>query len=123
MLEGRIDMQGTVEDLSAQGVLDVITHDAAADAKAEEPIAAIENDSVDLDDSEAPKKPNKPRKLVTDEHRAVGGVKWTIYNSYLKASSYWTWGILFSAVVIGQLLSVTEKLWIKACSQYLSFSI
>ncbi|KAJ7846310.1 multidrug resistance-associated ABC transporter [Mycena leptocephala] len=109
MLEGRIDMQGTVEDLSAQGVLDVITHDAAADAKAEEPIAAIENDSVDLDDPEAPKKPNKPRKLVTDEHRAVGGVKWTIYNSYLKASSYWTWGILFSAVVIGQLLQRHRK--------------
>ncbi|KAJ7917702.1 hypothetical protein B0H13DRAFT_1994625 [Mycena leptocephala] len=95
MLEGRIDMQGTVEDLSAQGVLDVITHDAAADAKAEEPIAAIENDSVDLDDPEAPKKRTNPVNLC----------KMDIYNSYLKASSYWTWGILFSAVVIGQLLS------------------
>ncbi|KAJ6577612.1 multidrug resistance-associated ABC transporter [Mycena capillaripes] len=97
MLDGRIDTQGTVEDLRAQGLLDDITHDATADAKAEEPVAAIENDSADLEDPDTAKMPSKPRKLVKDEHRAVGGVKWAIYNSYLKASSYWIWGFLLFA--------------------------
>ncbi|KAJ7091060.1 multidrug resistance-associated ABC transporter [Mycena epipterygia] len=110
MLDGRIDTQGTVEDLRAQGVLEHITHDAAADAKVEEPVAAIE----DVDEpEEAAAAAKKPRKLVKDEHRAVGGVKWAIYKSYLEASSYWTWGFLFCAVLIGQVLSVSEKLWIK----------
>ncbi|KAJ6562715.1 multidrug resistance-associated ABC transporter [Mycena vulgaris] len=113
MLDGRIDTQGTVEDLRAQGVLENITHDAAADAKTEEPIAAVEDDSADLDDPEAPKTPAKPRKLVKDEHRAVGGVKWAIYNSYLEASSYWIWAFLLFAVLVGQVLSIGEKLWIK----------
>ncbi|KAJ7664588.1 multidrug resistance-associated ABC transporter [Mycena polygramma] len=110
MLDGRIDVQGTVEDLRTQGILDEITHDAAADAKAEEPVAAIEDT---IDDPDAAAKPSKPRKLVKDEHRAIGGVKWAIYNSYLKASSYWIWGFLLFAVIVGQVLSVGEKLWIK----------
>ncbi|KAJ7624560.1 hypothetical protein FB45DRAFT_84390 [Roridomyces roridus] len=110
MLDGRIDVQGTVEDLLAQGVLDTVTHDAAVDAKAEEPVAALDEATVGATEV---KPVTKPRKLVKDEHRAVGGVKWSIYNSYLKASSYWTWGFLLFAVLVGQLLSVGEKLWIK----------
>ncbi|KAJ7434680.1 multidrug resistance-associated ABC transporter [Mycena latifolia] len=113
MLDGRIDTQGTVEDLRAQGVLEHITHDAAAEAKSEEPVVALADDVADLDDPEAAKKPSKPRKLVKDEHRAIGGVKWAIYNSYLEASSYWIWAFLLFAVLIGQVLSITEKLWIK----------
>ncbi|KAF7342473.1 ABC bile acid [Mycena venus] len=113
MLDGRIDTQGTVEDLRAQGLLDDIAHDAAADAKSEEPVATLEETTADLDDPEAPVKQKKPRKLVKDEHRAVGGVKWAIYNSYLEASSYWIWAFLLFAVLVGQLLSVGEKLWIK----------
>ncbi|KAJ7764232.1 hypothetical protein B0H16DRAFT_1526418 [Mycena metata] len=113
MLDGRIDVQGTVENLRMQGVLDDIAHDAAADAKTEEPVAALEDDTADLDDPDAAKTPSKPRKLVKDEHRAIGGVKWAIYKSYLQASSYWIWGFLLFAVLVGQGLSVTEKLWIK----------
>ncbi|KAJ7764128.1 hypothetical protein DFH07DRAFT_1059163 [Mycena maculata] len=112
MLDGRIDVQGTVEDLRTQGVLDEIKHDAAAEAKAEEPVAALEDDGANLDDPDAAK-PTKPRKLVKDEHRTIGGVKWTIYNSYLKASSYQVWAFLLFAVLVGQVLSVGEKLWIK----------
>ncbi|KAJ7811463.1 hypothetical protein B0H14DRAFT_3880074 [Mycena olivaceomarginata] len=85
--------------------------DTATDAKAEEPVAAIGDSSADLDDAEA--KPKKPRKLVKDEHRANGGVKWAIYRSYLQASSYGIWAFLLFAVLLGQLLSVGEKLWIK----------
>ncbi|KAJ6610650.1 hypothetical protein B0H10DRAFT_2224811 [Mycena sp. CBHHK59/15] len=97
-------------------VLDHITHDAAADADAEEPVAAIADEAADLDDPEAAKTPAKPRKLVKDEHRAVGGVKWAIYKSYLRASSYWIWA--FWRCGTGRpVLSVGEKLWIKTWGQ------
>jgi hypothetical protein len=112
MLDGRIDVQGTVEDLRAQGILDEITHGATVEAKVKEPVATLEGENADID-PDAPKKPAKPRKLIKDEHRAVGGVKWNIYHSYIKASSYWIWAFLLLAVLVGQVLSVGEKLWIK----------
>ncbi|KAJ7107582.1 multidrug resistance-associated ABC transporter [Mycena epipterygia] len=109
MLDGRIDTQGTIKNLRAQGVLDDIAHDADVEVKKEEVAVAAET-SVDTTDAEPAK---KPRKLVEDEHREEGGVKWKIYKSYLKASSYTIWCFLALIVVVQQLLSVGEKLWIK----------
>ena len=82
-----------------------------------------------LDHATAADPDKKPRKLVKDEHRETGGVKWSIYNSYLKASyvcpafdsskvingphrSYWIWGFLAFMVVVVQILGASEKLWI-----------
>ena len=97
MLDGRIDTQGTVEDLRDQGVLEHITYDAATDlhkdemALAEAKEASAENSSNNgegdaEDPTSAPGEAKKARKLVKDEHRETGGVKWAIYKSYLKAS-------------------------------------
>jgi hypothetical protein len=94
MLDGRIDTQGTVKDLREQGILEAIEHDTAVDAHkevlaVEEATSAEEGTDVNVmkvaaDDDLAPTK--KPRKLVKDEHRETGGVKWSIYKSYLEAS-------------------------------------
>ncbi|KAJ7693236.1 P-loop containing nucleoside triphosphate hydrolase protein [Mycena rosella] len=102
MLDGRIDTQGTVKELRAQGVLDDIAHDAAVEVKKEELAVASETPADEL---------------VEDEHREEGGVKWKIYKSYLKASSYSIWGFLALLVLLIQLLSVGEKLWIKTWSE------
>lgn len=89
MLDGRIDTHGTIKDLRAQGVLDDIAQDAEVEVQKEEAVTAKETISAEEaaiegegDDATA----KKPRKLVKDEHRETGGVKWSIYNSYLKAS-------------------------------------
>ncbi|KAH7882505.1 hypothetical protein F5I97DRAFT_1905629 [Phlebopus sp. FC_14] len=123
MLDGRIDTQGTLKELRAQGVLDHIAQDSAAEAKKEEPVQAteapIEAEEVlkagetSTSSAETKTKTKKPRKLVKDEHRESGGVKFSIYNAYLKASSYWTWAILAFLIVCSEGLGVTEKLWIK----------
>lgn len=87
MLDGRIDTQGTVKELRAQGILEEITHDAAVEVHKEALIVAAEEPSAEevaVDGSKLDTK--KPRKLIKDEHREVGGVKWSIYKSYLKAS-------------------------------------
>lgn len=133
MLDGRIDTQGTVKDLRVQGMLEGIEHDAAVETFKEEIKEAAEEVAVDQVD---PSKPTdaikKPRKLIKDEHRETGGVKWSIYNSYLKAScvtlafnigfyqltvdisrSYWTWIFLALLIVVSQCLGISEKLWIK----------
>ncbi len=93
MLDGRIDTQGTLADLRARGVLDEISHSEEAKVHEEEPSAAITNPTSEqvavIDEIGSPgvvtgKK--KPRKLIKDEERQAGGVKWSVYNTYLKAS-------------------------------------
>ena len=94
MLDGRIDAQGTVKDLRERGVLEGIEQDTAVDAYKEDVAAAeattaeegahLNAIKVAADDDMAAAK--KPRKLVKDEHRETGGVKWSIYKSYLEAS-------------------------------------
>ncbi|RPD61590.1 multidrug resistance-associated ABC transporter [Lentinus tigrinus ALCF2SS1-7] len=123
MLDGRIDTQGTIKDLRASGVLDDIAQVEEIEAHKEEQTVLAEkeeenpNAEIDADANGAQpgtvKEKKKPRKLIEEEHRETGSVKWHIYNTYLKASSYWTWGILFSLVILTQLLGVGEKVWIK----------
>jgi len=141
MLDGRIDTQGTVNDLRDQGILEKVVLDElnatqgnAAEITEEQAIDSVKSTK---DVSEILK---KPRKLVKDEFRATGGVKWSIYKSYLQAScvhewsisrtrylitlhsSYWTWIILLIIAVIMQLLGVTEKLWIKVSHPFQSYN-
>ncbi|TFK37295.1 multidrug resistance-associated ABC transporter [Crucibulum laeve] len=115
MLDGRIDTQGTVKELRAQGILDEITHDAEAEVHKEEIVEAETLAVAEADETQEPAsaETKKPRKLIKDEHRETGGVKWSIYKKYLKASSYWIWGFLLFLVMVNQLLGITEKLWIK----------
>ncbi|KAH9996005.1 P-loop containing nucleoside triphosphate hydrolase protein [Russula vinacea] len=118
MLDGRIDTQGTLTELRAQGVLDEITNSEEVNVYGNEQEAAAKTPDAEEIAAEAVGgspiaiETKKPRKLVKDEERQEGGVKWNIYNTYLKASSYWTWVILGIFIVLFQLLSVSEKVWI-----------
>jgi ABC-type multidrug transport system ATPase subunit len=96
MLNGRIEAQGTPEGLRARGLL----HDSLGDSskKIENDGAgpSIEAPTVDtmLQEVKAEAKEvakvasaaKTPRQLVQDERRETGGVKWSIYNTYLKSS-------------------------------------
>jgi hypothetical protein len=87
MLDGRIDTQGTVEELQEQGVLDDIAQDShtqVEEPNVEEMVGEEQAGSIEALSAGPVEK--KPRKLVKDEHREIGGVKWHIYNTYLKAS-------------------------------------
>jgi hypothetical protein len=92
MLDGRIDTQGTLTELRAQGFLDDIAtseevkvHEDEQEAAAETPNA--EEIAAEVVEGALPgSETKKPRKLVKDEERQEGGVKWNIYNTYLKAS-------------------------------------
>lgn len=92
MLDGRIDTQGTVKDLRARGVLEEITHDESVEAHKEEQ-AADAAASADVSAANEPEseeaaqdQAKKPRKLIEEEKREEGSVKWHIYKTYLRAS-------------------------------------
>ncbi|KAF9555967.1 multidrug resistance-associated ABC transporter [Agrocybe pediades] len=115
MLDGRIDTQGIVADLRVQGIVDALVQESHhfVHEQAPETLEAttLVDPSIVTEQQSAAKK--KPRKLVKDEHREVGNVKWPIYKTYIEASSYWIWVILVAIAVIMQLSGISEKLWIK----------
>lgn len=92
MSDGRIDVQGSVEDLRSSGafgnVVKVFQRDAEEDRSASEKSKSdAEGVLIETSTEEAcTEEVKKPRKLVEDEERAVGSVKWAIYRTYLKAS-------------------------------------
>ncbi|TFK44030.1 multidrug resistance-associated ABC transporter [Crucibulum laeve] len=125
MLNGRVNYQGTVEELQSRGLLhNIPAYLAIPDSNQEHhrPNDIIDDDKVEGQKTSGVK---APRKLVEDEHRETGSVKLHVYSSYLKASSYWIWVFLIINIIIHQLLQVAEKLWIKvwgeAYTQNLSY--
>lgn len=84
MLDGRIDSQGTIQDLRTQGILADLT--ATADVELKEDAIPVGSDDKTIDES-APKDPigeaKKPAKLIEDEKREIGAVKWHIYGTYI----------------------------------------
>lgn len=92
VLDGRIDTQGTLTELRAQGVLDEIAQSEEVYVYEDEQEAAAETPNAEEIAAEAIEGPHpardkkKPRKLIKDEERQEGGVKWSIYKTYLKAS-------------------------------------
>lgn len=77
-------MQGTVKDLRAQGLLEGIEVDESitTEERKEEFVEVKERGGDEQDENQ--EKPT-PRKLVKDEHREVGGVRWIIHKTYIKA--------------------------------------
>jgi len=101
MENGRIETQGTIKELKARGILDTITSEAEAqiaeeqgakeertdeaEKVAEEVVADMQKTQDSPGNSKEPKT-KKPRKLIEEEERQTGSVKWNIYKTYLKAS-------------------------------------
>jgi hypothetical protein len=124
MLDGRIDTHGTPSELRKRGVLDDIAHSEAAELEhqqeatlAEEPTAeSAAAGGIAAAEAEQVKKEKKAKKLIEDEHREAGAVKWSIYNTYLKASSYWTWVIVLGFILIAEVINVGERFWVRVRS-------
>ncbi len=93
MLDGHIDVQGVVKELRNRGVLESVNRDAESEpnkSPEDEPNVTSEDANKGEEQNEPAAerdvKTKKPRKLVKDEERESGSVKWIIYKTYLKAS-------------------------------------
>jgi hypothetical protein len=99
MLDGRIDVHGTVKDLRSRGIIDDIAKQEAllrSESEVEAEAAAGVAETSTNDKARGTGHTEEvvattvgrpiPRKLVKEEEREAGRVKWKIYNTYLKAS-------------------------------------
>jgi len=95
LLDGRIELQGSIQELRERGVLNYVAHNAVGEIEEikkvesdEELVDGAAKDSVDdvKPENVSATKDKKPKKLVKDEARATGNVKWHIYKTYLEAS-------------------------------------
>ncbi|KAG8970070.1 hypothetical protein FRC05_000718 [Tulasnella sp. 425] len=147
MLDGRVDTKGHIKDLEAQGMLDMIIEDSELERKPtddgtktpsddaetiaeavavekaiEETPSGADHARVDTDatavSTQAPSSKKKVRKLVKDEERAKGNVKWKIYKTYLDAAGWFTWIWLIIFVAGYQGVGIIEKLWIKVWGEH-----
>lgn len=84
MSEGKIDTQGTVSDLQAQGLLDSLIEQESPQARQHQPTPDDFSVTAMVDKKNEDVK--TPRKLIEDERQEAGGVKWSVYKTYLKAS-------------------------------------
>lgn len=93
MLDGRIDVQGTVKELRDQGILENLVVESAAQLhKEDQQVPAHDKEAKDPTlASDAKHVTRNPRKLVKDEERETGNVKWSVYMTYLKASWVCSW--------------------------------
>ncbi len=106
LLEGRIALQGRVEDLRSDGKLDAIKQDAMLRTEDASPVPQTIKEfqtAAGLSFPDATDNTKTGRKLVKDEERATGNVKWSVYKTYLVASGYWVWPCVAVAIVLYQL--------------------
>ncbi|KZP25976.1 hypothetical protein FIBSPDRAFT_887656 [Athelia psychrophila] len=74
-----------------------VAQDEAVEVHKEETVVALDTPvypAAPYGDAEAEPtgEAKEPQMMSKDEAREDGAVKWSIYNTYLRASSYWAWG-------------------------------
>nr|XP_019008083.1 ATP-binding cassette transporter [Kwoniella pini CBS 10737]OCF46864.1 ATP-binding cassette transporter [Kwoniella pini CBS 10737] len=117
ILDGRIDAQGTPDELRSAGELDGLVALEEAEVTKSEAIVAKEEveEEVEVVDSaeKKVKKKGPGKKLIQDEERAVGNVKWETYKLYIVAATYVTWVWTLLVLLLNQGLTVGERWWLK----------
>ncbi|KAL7418151.1 hypothetical protein BDY24DRAFT_374236 [Mrakia frigida] len=114
VVDGRLDVAGSVQDLRARGEL-------AAVVEVEEKLHAEEETVLE----ETPEKvegydqpivvveKKKAKKMVKDEEREVGSVRWETYKLYFAASGFILCMFTFAFMAVTINFSIVERWWIK----------
>ena len=89
--------------------LSLVAHDSAATSETSGSEAESESDSED----EAEKEDKPAKKMIEEEQRAVGRVKWSVWKTYLGLSGSIYFWATFAAIFGGtKLLEVAETYWL-----------
>ncbi|KAF8594789.1 hypothetical protein BDV93DRAFT_501773 [Ceratobasidium sp. AG-I] len=114
--EGRIESQGTVDQLRESGSLRAVRADQNdMNVAKEEVLASTEGEN---EAQGGPKDPAKAaRKLVDEETKSTGAVKLQVYKTYLSAASYWLFSFLLLFLMTDRLTQLSQMFWIKRWSE------
>ncbi|TYJ55637.1 hypothetical protein B9479_003669 [Cryptococcus floricola] len=136
ILDGRVDSQGSPKELRESGDLQGLVAISDAELHAEESKgkgkakAVDEQEIVEGEDAEQKQEVKKEKrkgpgkKLVQDEERAIGNVKWETYKLYIVAATYTTWAWTIVVLLLGQIFTVLERYWLKVWGEaYTSVSL
>ena len=83
LVDGRIDIQGRVEDLRSAGLLETIVQEERSEGSEKYSAEDIrENEKAAEKDQGNP----DPKTLTEKEHRETERVSWAIYKTYLQAA-------------------------------------
>ncbi|BGP48208.1 hypothetical protein JCM10450v2_004080 [Rhodotorula kratochvilovae] len=52
-------------------------------------------------------------KLIEEEKRATGRVKWSVYNLYLRSAGYWTWAFMVALLFLGRAGRVADRAYFR----------
>ncbi|GAA5902673.1 uncharacterized protein JCM6883_007204 [Sporobolomyces salmoneus] len=134
--DGRIEKQGKVADLDQSELQTELVEEDEEAEKAEEA------DKLEKEDTVAPSDPKEverlaaktaaepsdspppvgsttdvsstPKgKLVEEETRQTGRVKWTVYSLYLRSAGYPTWTLIFLLILAGRIFRVADRWWFR----------
>ena len=88
MANGRIETQGTVEELRERGVLGPIStsEQGKLEERLQTQLAALRENTLDAQTTTTNMSRKTPKVLVEEERRAIGQIKWLTYKRYLEAS-------------------------------------
>ncbi|KAK9710865.1 Transporter of the ATP-binding cassette (ABC) [Basidiobolus ranarum] len=114
--QGAISAQGKPEDLLKRGLLEqeLLLENEIVKFKGQEEVEKVKSikpiKAIVEDDEELP----TTGKLVSEETRAIGSVKLSIYGFYLReCGGLYYWIFLLSILGLCQMLSVTQDYWIR----------
>lgn len=134
MHNGEITLQGTVQQLREQGTLSQVmeedeeeqTTDSDADTVGENDVGSSstiskppklrrKSTAKDLNAANTPAEPAKDaKKLVLEETRQEGRVKWSIYQVYVNAvGGIPFWLLLLAVFALTRTVEVSESLWVR----------
>nr|ODN96123.1 ATP-binding cassette transporter [Cryptococcus depauperatus CBS 7855] len=115
ILDGRVDAQGTPNQLRSQGALNglVAMEEAELHKQEDKEEEVMAGEDVDIQEVKKEKKKGPGKKLIQDEERAVGNVKWETYKLYIVAATYTTWAWTIVIIVLGQAFTIIERFWLK----------
>lgn len=134
MHNGEITLQGTVQQLREQGTLSQVmeeddeeqTTDSDADTVGDNDVGSSstitkppklrrKSTAKDLNAANAPAEPAKDaKKLVLEETRQEGRVKWSIYQVYVNAvGGIPFWLLLLAVFALTRTVEVSESLWVR----------
>ncbi|GAA5937761.1 uncharacterized protein JCM15063_002109 [Sporobolomyces koalae] len=135
--EGRIEKQGRVADMDQSELQVELTEEDEVAEKVEEAIKLDIKDRIDPADPKgaehaaaqviagsddepprpsaaAAKKTSEAKgKLVEEEARQTGRVKFAVYSLYLRSAGYTTWALIFLLILAGRVFRVADRWWFR----------